>query len=105
VLFGNNIDKLNSKGIKRVQETGHKLLSVGITQFCLGGHIDSCGKDSYNDRLSLRCATIVANLLANVGIPRANIETHGMGKRHPVTNNRTSKGGAENRRVTIIITP
>lgn len=43
--------------------------------------------------------------LLSVGIPRANIETRGMGKRDPVADNRTSSGRAENRRVAIVVTP
>ncbi len=73
VLLGNNIDKLNSKGIRRVQEMGRTLLSVGITQFCLEDHTDNYSKDSYNDRLSLRRAATVTNLLASIGIPHASI--------------------------------
>ena len=71
------------------------LLSVGITKFRLDGHTDNYGEDSYNDQLSLRRADAVADLLASVGIPRANIETRGMGKRDPVADNRTSSGRAD----------
>lgn len=63
---------------------GRALLSVGITKFRLDGHTDNYGEDSYNDQLSLRRADAVADLLASVGIPRANIETRGMGKRDPL---------------------
>ncbi|MCX2959437.1 MAG: OmpA family protein, partial [Serratia symbiotica] len=68
-------------------------------------HTDNYGKDSYHDRLSLRRATTVTNLLASVGILRASIEPRSMGKRNPVTNNRTAKRPAQNRRVAIIVTP
>jgi len=88
-----------------VQKMGRALLSVGITKFRLDGHTDNYGEDSYNDQLSLRRADAVADLLASVGIPRANIETRGMGKRDPVADNRTSSGRAENRRVAIVVTP
>ncbi|NIG87901.1 hypothetical protein M5J15_02610 [Serratia symbiotica] len=59
VLLGNNIDTLNSKGIRRVQEMGRTLLSVGIPQFCSDDHTDNYGKDSYHDRLSLRRVAII----------------------------------------------
>lgn len=89
VLFGNNIGKLNPESTETVQKMGRALLSVGITKFRLDGHTDNYGEDSYNDQLSLRRADAVADLLASVGIPRANIETRGMGKRDPVADNRT----------------
>ncbi|WP_341478042.1 OmpA family protein [Serratia marcescens] len=79
VLFGNNIGKLNPESTETVQKMGRALLSVGITKFRLDGHTDNYGEDSYNDQLSLRRADAVADLLASVGIPRANIETRGMG--------------------------
>ncbi|VEA71728.1 Outer membrane protein ArfA [Serratia rubidaea] len=84
---------------------GRALLSVNIVKFRLDGHTDNYGEDSYNDQLSLRRANTVADQLASVGIPRADIETRGMGKRDPVADNRTAKGRAENRRVSIIVTP
>ncbi len=77
VLFGNNIGKLNPESTETVQKMGRALLSVGITKFRLDGHTDNYGEDSYNDQLSLRRADAVADLLASVGIPRANIETRG----------------------------
>ncbi len=80
VLFGNNIGKLNPESTETVQKMGRALLSVGITKFRLDGHTDNYGEDSYNDQLSLRRADAVADLLASVGIPRANIETRGMGQ-------------------------
>ena len=105
VLFGNNVGKLNPESTDTVQKMGRALMSVGITKFRLDGHTDNYGEDSYNDQLSLRRANAVADLLASVGIPRANIETRGMGKRDPVADNRTSSGRAENRRVAIVVTP
>ncbi|WP_279024317.1 OmpA family protein [Gibbsiella quercinecans] len=105
VLFGNNVDELTPASAAIVEKMGRALLSVNITQFRLDGHTDNYGEDSYNDRLSLRRADKVADLLASVGIPRADITTRGMGKRLPVADNRTASGRTENRRVAIIITP
>lgn len=105
VLFGNNEGKLNAQSTEIVERMGRALLSVGIVKFRLDGHTDNYGEDSYNDQLSLRRANAVADLLAGVGIPRANIETRGMGKRDPVADNSTASGRAENRRVAIVVTP
>jgi len=105
VLFGNNVGKLNAQSTEIVERMGRALLSVGIVKFRLDGHTDNYGEDSYNDQLSLRRANAVADLLAGIGIPRANIETRGMGKREPVADNSTSSGRAENRRVAIVVTP
>ncbi|WP_447873881.1 OmpA family protein [Serratia fonticola] len=105
VLFGNNVGKLSPQSTEIVEKMGKALKSVDIVQFRLDGHTDKYGEDSYNDQLSLRRANAVADVLAGVGIPRANIETRGMGKRQPVASNATSSGRAENRRVAIVVTP
>ncbi|ERK14147.1 Integral membrane protein YfiB [Serratia fonticola AU-P3(3)] len=105
VLFGNNVGKLSPQSTEIVEKMGKALKSVNIVQFRLDGHTDNYGEDSYNDQLSLRRANAVAEVLAGVGIPRANIETRGMGKRQPVASNATSSGRAENRRVAIVVTP
>ncbi|MFI8415085.1 OmpA family protein [Serratia sp. NPDC078593] len=105
VLFGNNVGKLSPESAATVEKMGRALLSVDIVKFRLDGHTDNYGEDSYNDQLSLRRANAVADRLASVGIPRANIETRGRGKRDPVADNRTASGRAENRRVSIIVTP
>ncbi|ALX93360.1 MULTISPECIES: OmpA family protein [Serratia] len=105
VLFGNNVGKLSPQSTEIVEKMGKALKSVDIVQFRLDGHTDNYGEDSYNDQLSLRRANAVADVLAGVGIPRANIETRGMGKRQPVASNATSSGRAENRRVAIVVTP
>ncbi len=105
VLFGNNVGKLSPQSTEIVEKMGKALKSVNIVQFRLDGHTDNYGEDSYNDQLSLRRANAVADVLAGVGIPRANIETRGMGKRQPVASNATSSGRAENRRVAIVVTP
>ncbi|WMT15471.1 OmpA family protein [Serratia fonticola] len=105
VLFGNNVGKLSPQSTEIVEKMGKALKSVNIVQFRLDGHTDNYGEDSYNDQLSLRRANAVADVLAGVGIPRANIETRGIGKRQPVASNATSSGRAENRRVAIVVTP
>lgn len=105
VLFGNNVGKLSPQSTEIVEKMGKALKSVDIVQFRLDGHTDNYGEDSYNDQLSLRRANAVADVLAGIGIPRANIETRGMGKRQPVASNATSSGRAENRRVAIVVTP
>ncbi|CAM3868308.1 OmpA family protein [Serratia silvae] len=105
VLFDNNVGKLNPQSTEIVEKMGEALKSVNIVQFRLDGHTDNYGEDSYNDQLSLRRANAVADVLAGIGIPRANIETRGMGKRQPVASNATSSGRVENRRVAIVVTP
>lgn len=104
VLFDSDVRKLNSSGVQTVQNIGRALHNVGINHMRVDGHTDAIGEDSYNQTLSYERASAVADALAAIGIPRANIEVRGRGKLEPVADNRSAKGRAENRRVAMIVT-
>ncbi|CNE36938.1 OmpA family protein [Yersinia mollaretii] len=104
VLFDSDVRKLNPAGVQTVQNIGKALTAVGITHLRVDGHTDATGEDSYNQQLSYQRASTVADTLALIGIPRANIDVRGRGKLDPVADNRTAKGRAENRRVSMIVT-
>ncbi|OVZ92266.1 OmpA family protein [Yersinia alsatica] len=104
VLFDSDVRKLNSSGAQTVQNIGRALHNVGINHLRVDGHTDATGEDNYNQKLSYERAAAVADSLATIGIPRANIDVRGQGKLEPVADNRTAKGRAENRRVAMIVT-
>lgn len=69
------------------------------------GHTDSTGSDAYNQTLSERRASAVANYLTGQGVQSARIGTRGFGETQPIASNETEEGRAENRRVEIKIVP
>lgn len=69
------------------------------------GHTDSTGSDSYNQGLSERRASSVADYLATQGVRRERIATTGFGESQPIASNATEEGRAQNRRVEIKLTP
>lgn len=69
------------------------------------GHTDSTGSDAYNQALSERRATSVADYLAGHGVQPQRIATRGYGESQPVASNDTDAGRAANRRVEVKITP
>jgi outer membrane protein OmpA-like peptidoglycan-associated protein len=69
------------------------------------GHTDSTGSDAYNQDLSERRATSVADYLAARGVQTARIGTRGYGETQPIAPNDTDAGRAANRRVEIKIVP
>ena len=87
----------------RIGHIAGSLGSVGITRLRVEGYTDSTGSTGYNDELSVRRATSVAEVLATNGLPRAGISVAGRGESDPVENNGTARGRAENRRVVIIV--
>lgn len=69
------------------------------------GHTDSTGSDSYNQALSERRASSVANYLSNRGVNSARLATRGFGESQPRATNVTEEGRALNRRVEIRLVP
>lgn len=69
------------------------------------GHTDSTGADAYNQTLSERRATAVADYLAGHGVNPARLGTRGFGETQPIASNATEDGRAANRRVEIKIVP
>lgn len=69
------------------------------------GHTDSTGTDEYNQSLSERRASSVANFLSNSGVQRARVETRGFGESQPIASNSTEEGRSANRRVELKIVP
>ncbi len=69
------------------------------------GHTDSVGSDAINQPLSERRALSVANYLAGQQVLPARLLVAGRGKYEPIASNDTPEGRAQNRRVTLQITP
>lgn len=69
------------------------------------GHTDSTGSDAYNQTLSERRASTVANYLVSQGVSAARVRSQGFGETMPVASNDTVDGRARNRRVEIKIVP
>jgi len=103
VLFGSDLDGLNSQSQAIVERIGRALLAVDIQRVRVDGHADASGKAAYNQQLSERRAQSVAQVLASVGMQPGNIHTRGLGSTQPVADNRTSAGRTENRRVSIVV--
>lgn len=69
------------------------------------GHTDNTGDAAYNQALSERRASSVANVLIGAGTSPARIVTIGQGENVPVASNLSPEGRALNRRVEIVILP
>jgi outer membrane protein OmpA-like peptidoglycan-associated protein len=69
------------------------------------GHTDSVGNPEQNLQLSQRRANMVAAELERKGISRDRISAEGAGQQHPIADNSTAEGRAQNRRVSVGVTP
>jgi len=104
VLFGFNQTALNSNSYAALDKLVTVLNKYNETDLKIYGHTDSRGTEEYNQNLSERRATAVANYLSARGIAKARLQTYGYGESAPKCNNDTDEGMACNRRVEFAIT-
>jgi len=71
----------------------------------IAGHTDSTGAPAYNQELSERRASSVAQFLMGRGVIPARIVTAGYGEAYPIAPNTTPQGRQANRRVDIEVRP
>ena len=67
------------------------------------GYTDSVGGDEYNLKLSQSRADSTQAFLVNNGVAPGNVSAQGFGKSHPVADNATAAGKAQNRRVEMVV--
>jgi outer membrane protein OmpA-like peptidoglycan-associated protein len=70
----------------------------------IGGYTDNTGDATANQTLSEARAKNVMNALAGKGVDASRIESEGYGDQHPVSDNSTEEGRAQNRRIALRVT-
>jgi outer membrane protein OmpA-like peptidoglycan-associated protein len=88
-----------------LQKAAETILTPGAVvsqSIGLVGHASSEGQVGYNDKLSVRRAQAVADLLVKNGVSRDRLIVSGRGSRVPVASNKTEAGRVQNRRVEFI---
>lgn len=75
------------------------------TVIVIAGHTDSQGSNSFNQGLSERRANSVAQYLLAKQVMGERIESVGFGEQHPIADNATAAGRAQNRRVELSLIP
>ena len=74
------------------------------TSVKIGGYTDDTGLPAANMELSQRRAEAVRDELELLGVDGSRITTEGYGDQHPIADNGTVEGRAQNRRVAISVT-
>lgn len=103
VLFGSDVESLNTASTEIVERIGKALLLAGIERVRIDGHTDASGSQAYNEQLSIRRANSVSKVLIGVGMRQENVQSRGLGSSRPVASNDTVDGRTENRRVAIVV--
>ncbi|WP_331832037.1 OmpA family protein [Pseudomonas sp. LH21] len=101
VLFAFDSAELTQGAQQRLQGLLPKLNDPGVASVKVIGFTDSVGSDSYNQRLSERRASGVAEYLISQGLAPNKVTSQGRGESEPVADNDTDEGRSRNRRVEL----
>lgn len=103
VYFDTDKADIKSGSEPALTEMAIAIKAAPESKFLIVGHTDNQGNLEYNQDLSKRRATAVANALASkYGVPAASILPVGVGMAAPVAPNTDENGRAKNRRVEIV---
>ncbi|MGF6594218.1 OmpA family protein [Pseudomonas sp. 2835] len=101
VMFAFDSAQLTSAAQQQLQALTSKLNGANVVSVKVIGHTDSQGSDAYNQALSERRASSVAEYLISQGLSPAKVTSQGKGESQPVADNDTDAGRAQNRRVEL----
>jgi outer membrane protein OmpA-like peptidoglycan-associated protein len=103
VLFDFNKYTLKSEAREKLAKVSGILLAYPNLKLQVEGYTDNIGSDEYNQKLSEQRADGVRVYLASQSVPDGNITAQGFGKTHPIADNSTNSGRAQNRRVELVV--
>lgn len=103
VLFGTDLARLNSDGMRTAQKLANVLQNNPQRTVLVEGFTDSTGTAAHNQELSERRATAVRSALQELGVARERVAIRGYGEAYPVAANDTAQNRQLNRRVEIIL--
>ncbi|MFT4825316.1 MAG: outer membrane protein OmpA-like peptidoglycan-associated protein [Halioglobus sp.] len=81
------------------------LAKYNDTTLRVSGHTDNTGSKEYNQNLSEKRASSVANYLATQGVASSRAFSQGLAFEQPIADNSSASGRAQNRRVELYILP
>jgi outer membrane protein OmpA-like peptidoglycan-associated protein len=103
VLFAFDKSSLTPSAQSQLDSLMGKLQNADVVSIKVIGHTDSKGSDAYNQALSERRASAVADYLLSRGLAPDKLTSEGRGEREPMADNETDAGRAQNRRVELHI--
>ena len=105
VTFATNSSDLSPAFFDVLNSVSKVLIEFDKTVVEVAGHTDSTGSDAYNQALSERRSSSVAQYLQSQKVDPQRMITVGLGESMPVADNNTAQGRQANRRVEITMVP
>ena len=103
VLFDFNKYTLKPETREKLAKVSGILLAYPDLKVQVEGYTDNIGSEEYNQKLSDQRASAVRDYLVAQGVSNPNITAQGFGKTHPIADNSTNAGRAQNRRVEMVV--
>src|SRR5712692_7484219 len=103
LLFSSDSAVLQPAAVEQLAQLGDILARYPEDRIVIQGHTDSTGSAAHDEELSLRRAEAVRDVLASRGVNPRQMLVEGVGAAHPMGDNSTPEGRAENRRVELHI--
>ncbi len=102
LFFGYNKSQLDNRSTHNFQNIIYEMKKDKTLGVVLHGHTDAIGSDLFNQKLSVKRARFVKNMLMGSGVDPNRIQVLGRGEKHPLFPNDTEEHRRKNRRVEII---
>jgi K(+)-stimulated pyrophosphate-energized sodium pump len=95
--------ELDANSINEVKNISEILKAYPEVSVKIGGYTDNTGDAASNLDLSSKRAASVKDKLISLGITNTRLESEGYGDQHPVADNSTEEGRAQNRRIAVSV--
>ena len=103
ILFAVNSSEISAASKEEIAKLADILKKYEDTDIMFAGHTDASGSEEYNQTLSEKRATAVAEYTAMSGVDAERMTIVGFGESDPVADNDTEEGRIQNRRVEVAI--
>jgi OOP family OmpA-OmpF porin len=104
LLFTTGSATLQPQSLEQLHNIAAILKAYPQTHLTIGGYTDNTGDAAANLQLSQDRANNVTAELVKLGIARDRLLARGYGEEHPVGDNATEAGRAQNRRISMLVT-
>jgi outer membrane protein OmpA-like peptidoglycan-associated protein len=102
--FETNSATLKPESQAQIQNVAKILKAYPQASVKIGGYTDNVGSEAANKKLSQERAQSARKAIIAAGIPSSRVAAEGYGSAHPLADNSTDAGRAQNRRIALLIT-
>ncbi len=99
ITFEPGAASIDQAGLDIIDQLAEILKTCQTVEMEIGGHTDSQGRESMNERLSQERANAVLNAIMARRVLTSNLTAKGYGETVPIANNDTEEGRETNRRI------